>query len=38
MTIVGSTAMAIAVLPTIVIYLILQEKIMKGMVAGSTKG
>ncbi|MCM3001948.1 carbohydrate ABC transporter permease [Paenibacillus cellulositrophicus] len=31
-------AMAIAVLPTIVIYLILQEKIMKGMVAGSTKG
>jgi len=31
------SAMAIAVLPTIVIYLILQEHIMKGMVAGSVK-
>ncbi|MGM1046401.1 MAG: carbohydrate ABC transporter permease [Bacillota bacterium] len=31
-------AMAIAVIPTIVIYLILQEQIMKGMVAGSVKG
>lgn len=31
-------AMAIAVIPTIVIYLILQEQIMKGMVAGSIKG
>ncbi|MEC0254303.1 carbohydrate ABC transporter permease [Paenibacillus lautus] len=31
-------AMAIAVLPTIVAYLILQEQIMKGMVAGSIKG
>lgn len=31
-------AMAIAVLPTILVYLILQEQIMKGMVAGSIKG
>lgn len=31
-------AMAIAVVPTIVAYLILQEQIMKGMVAGSIKG
>lgn len=31
-------AMAIAVIPTIAIYLILQEQIMKGMVAGSIKG
>ncbi|MCM3494351.1 MULTISPECIES: carbohydrate ABC transporter permease [Paenibacillus] len=31
-------AMAIAVIPTIVAYLILQEQIMKGMVAGSIKG
>lgn len=32
------SAMAIAVIPTIVAYLILQEQIMKGMVAGSIKG
>lgn len=31
-------AMAIAVVPTIVIYLIFQEQIMKGMVAGAVKG
>ncbi|GAB6991999.1 carbohydrate ABC transporter permease [Paenibacillus pini] len=31
-------AMAIAVIPTIIIYLILQEQIMQGMVAGSIKG
>ncbi|MFB9325072.1 carbohydrate ABC transporter permease [Paenibacillus aurantiacus] len=31
-------AMAIAVIPTIVIYLLMQEQIMKGMVAGSVKG
>ncbi|MDQ6418856.1 carbohydrate ABC transporter permease [Paenibacillus sp. LHD-117] len=31
-------AMFIAVIPTIVIYLIFQEQIMKGMVAGSVKG
>ncbi|MBB6735944.1 carbohydrate ABC transporter permease [Cohnella zeiphila] len=31
-------AMAIAVLPTIVIYLFFQEQIMKGMVAGAVKG
>lgn len=31
-------AMAIAVIPTITAYLILQEQIMKGMVAGSVKG
>lgn len=31
-------AMAIAVIPTIIVYLIMQEKIMKGMVAGSVKG
>lgn len=31
-------AMAIAVIPTIVVYLILQDQIMKGMVAGSIKG
>jgi len=31
-------AMAIAVIPTIVIYLIFQEQIMKGMVAGAVKG
>ncbi|MWV46033.1 ABC transporter permease subunit [Paenibacillus sp. HJL G12] len=31
-------AMAIAVIPTIIIYLILQDQIMKGMVAGSIKG
>nr|WP_157274408.1 carbohydrate ABC transporter permease [Paenibacillus fonticola] len=31
-------AMAIAVIPTIAVYLILQDQIMKGMVAGSVKG
>ncbi|MBW8351364.1 carbohydrate ABC transporter permease [Bacillus sp. IITD106] len=31
-------AMAVAVVPTIIIYLIFQEQIMKGMVAGSVKG
>jgi raffinose/stachyose/melibiose transport system permease protein len=31
-------AMAIAVLPTIVLYLFFQEQIMKGMVAGAVKG
>jgi len=31
-------AMAIAVIPTIIIYLIFQEQIMKGMMAGSVKG
>jgi raffinose/stachyose/melibiose transport system permease protein len=31
-------AMAIAVIPTILVYLILQNQIMKGMVAGSIKG
>lgn len=31
-------AMFIAVIPTIVVYLIFQEQIMKGMVAGSVKG
>ncbi|MCC2251070.1 carbohydrate ABC transporter permease [Virgibacillus sp. AGTR] len=31
-------AMTIAVIPTIVMYLIFQEQIMKGMVAGSVKG
>lgn len=31
-------AMAIAVIPTIAIYLMMQERIMKGMVAGSIKG
>ncbi|MFB1049855.1 carbohydrate ABC transporter permease [Paraliobacillus sp. JSM ZJ581] len=31
-------AMTIAVLPTIVMYLMFQEQIMKGMVAGSVKG
>jgi raffinose/stachyose/melibiose transport system permease protein len=31
-------AMTIAVIPTIVIYLIFQEQIMKGMVAGAVKG
>lgn len=31
-------AMAIAVIPTIIIYLIFQEQIMKGMVAGAVKG
>ncbi|MDR0266720.1 carbohydrate ABC transporter permease [Paenibacillus sp.] len=31
-------AMAIAVIPTIVIYLVLQDQVMKGMVAGSIKG
>ncbi|AJS61705.1 carbohydrate ABC transporter permease [Paenibacillus sp. IHBB 10380] len=31
-------AMAIAVIPTILVYLILQDQIMKGMVAGSIKG
>lgn len=31
-------AMAIAVIPTIIIYLIFQEQIMKGMTAGSVKG
>jgi raffinose/stachyose/melibiose transport system permease protein len=33
-----TAAMAIAVIPTIVIYLIFQEKIMNGMVAGAVKG
>ncbi|MDI4649327.1 carbohydrate ABC transporter permease [Cohnella sp. F6_2S_P_1] len=33
-----TAAMSIAVIPTIVIYLIFQEQIMKGMVAGSVKG
>ncbi|MFD1954237.1 carbohydrate ABC transporter permease [Paenibacillus thailandensis] len=31
-------AMAVAVIPTIVIYLIFQEQIMRGMVSGSVKG
>ena len=31
-------AMAVAVVPTIVVYLIFQEQIMKGMVAGAVKG
>lgn len=31
-------AMAIAVIPTIIMYLIFQEQIMKGMVAGAVKG
>ncbi len=31
-------AMAIAVIPTIIIFLIFQEQIMKGMVAGAVKG
>lgn len=31
-------AMFVAVIPTIIIYLIFQEQIMKGMVAGSVKG
>ncbi|MCI3920838.1 carbohydrate ABC transporter permease [Paenibacillus sp. TRM 82003] len=31
-------AMAVAVIPTILAYLVLQEHIMKGMVAGSVKG
>lgn len=31
-------AMAVAVIPTILIYLIFQEQIMKGMVSGSVKG
>lgn len=31
-------AMAIAVIPTLAVYLILQEQVMKGMVAGSIKG
>ncbi|TMV51494.1 carbohydrate ABC transporter permease [Paenibacillus mesophilus] len=31
-------AMTIAVIPTIIIYLIFQEQIMKGMVAGAVKG
>lgn len=31
-------AMTVAVIPTIVMYLIFQEQIMKGMVAGSVKG
>lgn len=31
-------AMAVAVIPTIVIYLLFQEQIMKGMVAGAVKG
>lgn len=31
-------AMAVAVIPTIIIYLIFQEQIMKGMVAGAVKG
>ena len=31
-------AMAVAVVPTIIIYLFFQEQIMKGMVAGSVKG
>lgn len=31
-------AMSIAVIPTIIIYLIFQEQIMKGMVAGAVKG
>jgi raffinose/stachyose/melibiose transport system permease protein len=33
-----TAAMAIAVIPTIVIYLFFQEQIMKGMVAGAVKG
>lgn len=33
-----TAAMVIAVIPTIVIYLIFQEQIMKGMVAGAVKG
>jgi raffinose/stachyose/melibiose transport system permease protein len=33
-----TAAMAMAVIPTIVIYLIFQEKIMNGMVAGAVKG
>jgi ABC-type sugar transport system, permease component len=33
-----TAAMAIAVIPTIIVYLIFQEQIMKGMVAGSVKG
>jgi len=32
------SAMALAVLPTIMIYLFFQEQIMKGMVAGAVKG
>lgn len=32
------SAMAISVLPTIVVFLIFQEQIMKGMVAGAVKG
>jgi raffinose/stachyose/melibiose transport system permease protein len=31
-------AMSIAIIPTIIIYLIFQEQIMKGMVAGAVKG
>nr|WP_052487265.1 carbohydrate ABC transporter permease [Paenibacillus sp. VKM B-2647] len=31
-------AMSIAVIPTVVIYLVFQEQIMKGMVAGAVKG
>lgn len=31
-------AMAVAVVPTIIVYLIFQEQIMKGMMAGSVKG
>lgn len=33
-----TAAMAVAVIPTIVVYLIFQEQIMKGMVAGAVKG
>lgn len=33
-----TAAMVVAVIPTIVIYLIFQEQIMKGMVAGAVKG
>lgn len=31
-------AMAVAVIPTIIVYLVFQEQIMKGMMAGSVKG
>src|SRR5699024_6812090 len=31
-------AMAVAVIPTIIMYLIFQEQIMKGMLAGAIKG
>jgi raffinose/stachyose/melibiose transport system permease protein len=31
-------ALAIAVLPTIIVFLLFQEQIMKGMTAGAVKG